>query len=67
MQLIIQASVPSHNFTDSGVDIARKPQEELSTLQIAQLEPFPATTQANPTDRLISIGGTIGFSILGFL
>lgn len=67
MQPILNTSLETPNFSKSGDAIARKPQEELSTLQIAQLDPFPATSQANTTDRLISIGGTIGLSILAFL
>ncbi len=67
MQLIVQASVPSPNATDSGVAIAKKPQMQNSTVQIAQIDPLPATPQASTTDRLISIGGTIGLSIFGFL
>jgi flotillin len=68
MQPILHTSLESPNFSESGGAIARKTQEEVSTLQIAQIpDRFPSTPQNNTTDRLISIGGTMGLSIVAFL
>lgn len=64
MQEIVQTSFLTHSITDSAVVLPRKPQREI---QIAQVNSAPPFVQSNPMDRLISVGSTVGLSILGFL